>query len=215
MKDIKILLVDDHQIIIDGLKSLLNDTEGIRVVSDSNNGKNAIELLEVLDIDVILMDIDMPVMNGLDAAKIIKENKPDIKVVMLSMHSEKAMVKDLINIGIDGYLLKNSSKEELIDTIEKVSGGEKYFSSDITLSLLAEDNTQMEKDSLAKGINLTTREVEIIKLIAEGFTNKEIGQKLFISHRTVDTHRTNLMKKLEVNNVAGLISYAIKKGIVV
>ncbi len=215
MKDIKILLVDDHQIIIDGLKSLLNDTEGIRVVSDSNNGKNAIELLEVLDIDVILMDIDMPVMNGLDAAKIIKENKPDIKVVILSMHSEKAMVKDLINIGIDGYLLKNSSKEELIDTIEKVSGGEKYFSSDITLSLLAEDNTKMEKDSLAKGINLTTREVEIIKLIAEGFTNKEIGQKLFISHRTVDTHRTNLMKKLEVNNVAGLISYAIKKGIVV
>ena len=213
MKDVRILLVDDHQLIIDGLKSLLNDTEGIRVVSNSNNGKSAIELLEVLDVDVILMDIDMPIMNGLDAAKIIKQKHSSIKIIMLSMHSEKAMIKDLIQIGVDGYLLKNSSKEELINAIVKVSAGGQYFSSDVTLSLLIDDNSEIRGNSL-KGVNLTNREIEIIKLIAEGYTNKEIGEKLFISHRTVDSHRTNLMKKLEVNNVAGLISYAIKRGIV-
>ena len=213
MKDVRILLVDDHQLIIDGLKSLLNDTEGIRVVSNSNNGKSAIELLEVLDVDVILMDIDMPIMNGLDAAKIIKQKHSSIKIIMLSMHSEKAMIKDLIQIGVDGYLLKNSSKEELINAIVKVSAGGQYFSSDVTLSLLIDDSSEIRGNSL-KGVNLTNREIEIIKLIAEGYTNKEIGEKLFISHRTVDSHRTNLMKKLEVNNVAGLISYAIKRGIV-
>ena len=213
MKDVRILLVDDHQLIIDGLKSLLNDTEGIRVVSNSSNGKSAIELLEVLDVDVILMDIDMPIMNGLDAAKIIKQKHSSIKIIMLSMHSEKAMIKDLIQIGVDGYLLKNSSKEELINAIVKVSAGGQYFSSDVTLSLLIDDSSEIRGNSL-KGVNLTNREIEIIKLIAEGYTNKEIGEKLFISHRTVDSHRTNLMKKLEVNNVAGLISYAIKRGIV-
>ena len=213
MKDVRILLVDDHQLIIDGLQSLLNDTEGIRVVSNSSNGKSAIELLEVLDVDVILMDIDMPIMNGLDAAKIIKQKHSSIKIIMLSMHSEKAMIKDLIQIGVDGYLLKNSSKEELINAIVKVSAGGQYFSSDVTLSLLIDDSSEIRGNSL-KGVNLTNREIEIIKLIAEGYTNKEIGEKLFISHRTVDSHRTNLMKKLEVNNVAGLISYAIKRGIV-
>lgn len=213
MKDIRILLVDDHQIIIDGLRALLDSTEGVRVVSVSDNGKNAIDLLKVIDVDVVLMDIDMPIMNGLDAAKIIKEKHPNIKVIMLSMHSEKAMIKDLIKIGIDGYLLKNSSKEELINAIVKVSDGGQFFSSDVTLSLLDDDKMDI-RDNCSKGISLTNREIEIIKLIAEGYTNKEIGEQLFISHRTVDTHRTNLMKKLEVNNVAGLISYAIKSGYV-
>lgn len=214
MSDIRLLLVDDHQIIIDGLQSLFTNVEGIRVVSFANSGRRAIDMLEVLDVDVILMDIDMPNMNGLDAATLIKKKNSSIKIIMLSMHSEKAMIKDLINIGIDGYLLKNSSKDELINAIMKVSEGGQYFSSDVTLSLLQDEKTGTG-NGLTKGIKLTNREIEIIKLIAEGYTNKEIGEKLFISHRTVDTHRTNLMRKLEVNNVAGLISYAIKKGIVV
>ncbi len=212
-KEIRVLLVDDHQIIIDGLQSLLISEVGIRVISNANNGREALELLRVLDVDVVLMDIDMPVMNGLDTAKIVKEKYSNTKVIILSMHSEKAMVKDLIELGVDGYLLKNTSKDELIGAIKKVSEGGRYFSTDVTLSLLEKENTN-KLNITNSGIKLTVREIEIIKLIAEGYTNKEIGDQLFISHRTVDTHRTNLMKKIEVNNVAGIISYAIKNGFI-
>ena len=211
MKNLNILLVDDHQIIIDGLRLLINNVDGMHIVGDANNGKEAIDLLKILDVDVVLMDIDMPVMNGLDATKSIKSGSNKTKVLMLSMHCESGMVKELIEIGADGYLLKNASKEELIEAITKVSRGEQYFSTDVTLSLL---QTNKSKVKTKLEVDLTNRELEILKLIADGFSNKEIGEQLFISHRTVDTHRTNLMKKLDVNNIAGLVSFAIKNGIV-
>jgi len=211
MKELNILLVDDHQIIIDGLLLLINSVEGMKVIGDANNGKEAIELLKVLDADVVLMDIDMPVMNGIDATKAIKDQAGKTKVIILSMHCESGMVKELIEIGADGYLLKNASKEELIQAITKVADGKQYFATDVTLSLLNNDKPQLQSNL---EIELTKRETEILKLIADGFSNKEIGEQLFISHRTVDTHRTNLMKKLEVNNIAGLISFAIKNRIV-
>jgi len=211
MKELKVLLVDDHQIITDGLRSLVNSVEGMQVIGDASNGKEAIELLKVLDVDVVLMDIDMPVMNGLDATKAIKAKPGKTKVIILSMHCESGMVKELIGIGADGYILKNASKEELIQAIQKVAAGQQYFATDVTLSLL---NNKQNPNHSNLDVELTNRELEILKLIADGFSNKEIGEKLFISHRTVDTHRTNLMKKLEVNNIAGLISFAIKKGIV-
>lgn len=211
MKKLNILLVDDHQIIIDGLRLLINSVEGMLVIGDANNGKEAIELLEVLDTDVVLMDIDMPVMNGLDATKTIKTRHKNIKVLILSMHCDGGMVKELIGIGADGYIMKNASKEELIQAITKVASGQQYFSTDVTLSLL-DKNASVSASKLE--IDLTNRELEILKLIADGFSNKEIGEQLFISHRTVDTHRTNLMKKLNVNNIAGLVSFAIKNGLV-
>ncbi|MBU3927126.1 MAG: response regulator transcription factor [Bacteroidetes bacterium] len=212
-EEIKVLLVDDHQIIIDGLQSLIENAEGIRVISQANNGREALEILKILDVDVVLMDIDMPVMNGLDAAKIIHENYEATKVIILSMHGEKALVKELLKMGVDGYLLKNASKDELLNAIKIVAAGDRYFSSDVTVSLL--NNEPANSKTLTKsGLKLTVREIEILKLIAEGFTNKEIGEQLFISHRTVDTHRTNLMKKLNINNVAGLISFAIKNDII-
>ena len=211
MKDLNILLVDDHQIIIDGLRLLVNSVEGMTVIGDANNGKEAIELLKVLDADVVLMDIDMPAMNGLDATKLIKAKAGNTKVIILSMHCESGMVKELIEIGVDGYLLKNASKEELIQAITKVAEGQQYFATDVTLSLLDKNKPHIQSNL---EIELTKRETEILKLIADGFSNKEIGEQLYISHRTVDTHRTNLMKKLEVNNIAGLISFAIKNGIV-
>lgn len=211
MKELSVLLVDDHQIIIDGLRSLVNSVEGLKVIGEANNGKEAIELLKILDADVVLMDIDMPVMNGLDATKAIKAKPGKTKVIILSMHCESGMVKELIGIGVDGYILKNASKEELIQSITKVADGQKYFATDVTLSLLNKEKTSNQSKL---DIELTNREREILKLIADGFSNKEIGEQLFISHRTVDTHRTNLMKKLEINNIAGLISFAIKNGIV-
>ena len=210
---IRVLLVDDHQLILDGLKSLLKDTGNLVVAGEANNGREAIRLLDILNVDVVLMDIDMPVMNGIDALKEIKRIKPPAKVIILSMHIESGMIRNLLGIGADGYLLKSTSQEELIRAITKVAEGDKYFSADVTLSLLNPSQNTFQSSKLQVEI-LTIREEEILKLIAEGFSNKEIGAKLFISHRTVDTHRTNLMKKLNANNIAGLISYAIRNSLI-
>lgn len=211
MKEIRVLIVDDHQIILDGLKSLLSSTGDIRVVQTANDGLEALNILKVLTVDVVLMDIDMPVMNGLDAAIKVKQQAGAPKIIILSMHHESGMVKNLIEIGVDGYLVKNSGKEETISAIRQVASGKKVFSPVITMTLAGEpDNGKRENP----GIDLTEREIEILKLIVDGFSNKEIGEKLYISHRTVDTHRTNMMKKLGVNNIAGLVSYAIKNKIV-
>jgi len=212
MEKIRILLVDDHQIILDGLRSLLKGVNDIQVIGDALNGEEAINTLQVLTADLVLMDIDMPVLNGIDATMRIKEEFPHTKVLILTVHNESSLIRNLISIGADGYLLKNSCKEELLDAIYKVQSGEKYFSSEVTLSLMQEDNS---RDELLKSdIEFTKRELDVLRLLADGCTNKEIGEKLFISHRTVDTHRTNIMKKVGVNNVAGLISFAIKNNLV-
>jgi len=212
MSKIKVLLVDDHQIIIDGLKSLLSNSGEIAIVSEANNGREALRILDLIEIDVVLMDIDMPVLNGIETLKEIRRNGSAVKVIILSMHNEAGMIKSLVNIGANGYLLKSSSQDEVISAILKVAGGQQYFSTEVTLSLLNKSQNGIQSNQQLE--LLTDRETEIIQLIAEGFSNKEIGDKLFISHRTVDTHRTNLMKKLNVSNIAGLISYAIKNGIV-
>jgi len=208
MSKINVLLTDDHQIIIDGLKSLLKNSDEIIVAAEANNGREALRILGLLSIDVLLMDIDMPVMNGIEALKEIRKQFRDVKVIILSMHNEAGMIKSLIDLGANGYLLKSCSQDELLGAIRKVASGQSYFSTDVTLALLKPANPEQKNEML------TERETEILKLIAAGFSNKEIGDQLFISHRTVDTHRTNLMKKLDVSNIAGLISYAIKNGIV-
>jgi len=215
MSLIKVLITDDHQIIIDGLKSLLADKEQIKVIAEASNGKEALDILKLLQVDVVLMDIDMPVLNGIEATKEIKAEYPETKVIILSMYKESGLIKTLIQIGADGYLLKNSDKDELIEAITRVASGQQYFSSDVTMSLLdkiSKKSSQFQPDKRVS--ELTQREIEILKLITEGFSNKEIGDKLFISHRTVDSHRTNLMKKVGVNNIAGLIRFAIKTGFV-
>ncbi|MBV5313423.1 MAG: response regulator transcription factor [Prolixibacteraceae bacterium] len=212
MNRIKVLLVDDHQLIIDGLKSLLKNTDEIVVAAEANNGREALRILDMLEIDVVLMDIDMPVMNGIDTLKEMQKLNSRFKVIILSMHQEAGMIKSLMSIGAHGYLLKSCAQDELISAIRKVAAGQQFFSPEVTLSLL--NPTPNNPLNTNQPELLTDRETEILKLIAEGFSNKEIGSKLFISHRTVDTHRTNLMKKLNSSNIAGLISYAIKNGIV-
>ena len=161
------------------------------------------------------MDIDMPVLNGIEATKLIKEKFPHVKVIILSMHNESGLIKTLLKTGADGYVLKNADRSELLEAIKMVSGGKSYFSADVTRSLaVGDENPGSGFHKENKVADLTTREIEILKLIAEGYSNKEIGDKLFISHRTVDTHRTNLMKKLDVNNVAGIIRFAISNGFI-
>lgn len=211
MNKIKVLLTDDHQIIIDGLKSLLKNSEEIIVCGEANNGREALKIIGIISIDLVLMDIDMPVMNGIDTLKEIRKQYQNVKVIILSIHNEAGLIKSLMDIGANGYLLKSCTQDELINAIKKVSAGQTYFSTDVTLALLNSSGTSYPEQ---KNELLTDRETEILKMIAAGFSNKEIGDQLFISHRTVDTHRTNLMKKLNVSNIAGLISYAIKNGIV-
>lgn len=211
----RLIIADDHQLVAEGLKSIIESVDENKVIAMAANGKELLKQLEVIDTDLILLDIDMPVMNGIEAMQHIRKSHPDIKVIVLSMHEEKSLVKKFTDMGAMGFLIKNTDQDELLLAIKRVIGGGKYFSSSLTMNMIG--GSVASRSTVfydAHKASLTEREIEILKLIAEGFSNKEIGDKLFISHRTVDTHRTNLMKKLEVNNIAGLIRYAIKSGFV-
>lgn len=207
--NIRLILVDDHQIVLDGLKALLDDLDGFDCVATAANGQKALELLNVFDVDVVLMDLDMPVLNGVEATRRIKREYPNIKVISLTQHSERAMVQQLLECGSDGYLLKNIAQDDLAASIKKVVGGERVFSDEVSMGLVGK---AVEKNANGVEVELTEREIEILALIAEGLSSKQIGEKLFISPRTVDTHRTNLMNKLDIHNVAGLIRFALKNG---
>ncbi len=214
----RIIITDDHQLILDGLRSIIAGESDLQLLAEANNGQQALSLCESLQPDLVLMDIDMPVMNGLEATTQIKKKFPSVRVMVLTMHDEAALVKRIMEIGADGYMLKNADQEELLSAIRKVAGGEKHYSEKV-LNALKEGKTDSSQFSLRPTdavllSTLTEREVEILRLLAEGLSNKEIGDKIFISHRTVDTHRTNLMKKLDVHNVAGLIRFAIRNGLI-
>ena len=211
----KLLFVDDHQLIIDGLKGFFLANPKYKIVGEANNGEDAIKLASVLVPDLILMDIEMPGISGIQASQEIKKANPEIKIVIISMHKEKELIKKLLSYNIDGYLLKNSSQEEVLRSTQLVLSGEQYFSEDVKESLKkANDKLEVRVSDVSILGSLTEREIEILKNVADGKSNKEIGEVLFISHRTVDTHRTNLMKKLNVNNVAGLIKFAFKNGLI-
>tara|TARA_B100000965_G_scaffold405443_1_gene439598 strand:- start:1648 stop:2313 length:666 start_codon:yes stop_codon:yes gene_type:complete len=213
----KILIVDDHQLVLDGLSSIIKELDNFEIVAKAQNGKEAIDYFRAIEPDIILMDIDMPIMNGMEAMRRIKSENADQRIIILTMHNESSLIKKVMEIGADGYVLKNADRTEFYNALCAVSEGKSYFSSDVTHSLLNPDKSvaksfEINPDTIQLS-KLTEREVDVLKLIAEGFSNKEIGEKLFISHRTVDTHRTNLMKKLDAHNIAGLIKFAIKNGL--
>lgn len=211
----KIIIADDHQLVAEGLKAIVEQNENNQVISMASNGAELLKQLEIVQPDLILLDIDMPVMNGMEALPLIKKKYPEVKVIVLTMHEEKSLVKKFTSLGAQGFVVKSTDQDELLMAINRVIYGGQYFSSSLTLNMIAQGmSPATNSDFDDKKAILTDREVEILKLIAAGMSNKEIGEKLFISHRTVDTHRTNLMKKLEVNNIAGLIRYAIKHGFV-
>lgn len=216
MKQINIMIVDDHQIIIDGLKALFNSVKNISVVAEANNGKDAIAILEKTPVDIILMDIEMPVLNGYDAATIITSKYPELKIIALTTYDEKFIVQKMITAGALGYILKNIDKDVLIKAINTVIKGETFFSSEIPIILSSHTSEETILPQTQSSYNslLSPREIEILKYIANGLSNIEISQKLFISSKTVDTHRTNIMKKLNIHNVVGLVKYAIKSGLI-
>ena len=215
-QQIHIMIVDDHQIIVDGIKSLLKEVENITVVAEANNGRDAIAMLEKTPVTIILMDIEMPILNGCDATAMITSRYPDIKIIALTTHDEKSIVRKMLNAGASGYVLKNINKEILVEAITTVAKGNIYFSSEISLALAspsAEEIIAPAKHPSSAAF-LSSREIEILKHLANGLSNNEIAEKLFISPNTVDTHRTHIMSKLKIHNVVSLVKYAIKSGLI-
>ena len=213
---IKILIADDHPLIAEGIKNTFENQIEFMVVAVVNNGKEAIDFIEKHIVDIALLDINMPIMDGIECAKKIITDFKDVKVAMLSMHQEKSLIQNLIKIGVKGYMLKTIPSDELLTAIKNIYNGKEYFNSDVTKALISDNNSSTfnqfsKKSPLLE--TLTSREKEIIKHITQGLTNNQIGEKLFISPRTVDTHRTNIMRKIEVNNVASLIRFAFQNGL--
>jgi DNA-binding NarL/FixJ family response regulator len=206
-KKIKLFIADDHQILLDGLLTMFKGVDKIDVVATASNGEEVLRDLVSLEVDVLLMDIQMPVKDGYATAKVVKEKYPKIRIIILSMHNEKIYIERMYSAGIHGYLLKSAGKEEIIQAIEKVSNGEKYFSSEVTAAIL--DQKTNSSTSITSS-ELTKREREILSHIASGLTNPEIADKLFLSPATIKTHRKNIMRKLDVNNTASLVKYALE-----
>lgn len=210
---IKVLLAEDHEILRDGLKAILSGNSEISIVGEAGNGQEVIEHLKNVEPDVILMDINMPVMNGVEATQYISKNYPDIKVVILSMMEHENYLNQLKEAGAKGYLIKSTSKEELIYAIKMVQKGHMYVCSGMTMNLLSKPKQEETAFTYPPSANLSKREVEVLKLIAEGLTNNEIAERIFTSRRTVETHRMNLISKTGTKNTATLIKYAIKNGL--
>ena len=211
---INLILADDHHLIIDGITKLLEDESDINIVASCSNGKEVLEILPEISVDVLLLDLDMPIMNGLQCAETVKKKYPEVKIAILTMHQEKALIKKFIEFGVNGYFLKTIQKDELVHAIRTIASGVDYFPSDVTKALLQKQSIipDVTQSPLLK--ELTTREIEIITLVAQGYSNTEIGKKLFISHRTVDTHRTNIMRKLDLHNVAEIVRFAFQNKLI-
>lgn len=204
---VNLLIVDDHQLIIDGLQQILKEENGIGIITTATNGYEAVSTAVNSDVDCIIMDINMPQLNGLEATKLIKNKKPFIKVIVVSMLCDASIVSKMLKAGADAYINKDTGKGELLKAISKVMNGEKYISPEISNNLFTHlSDRDVHISSNDK--HLTPRELEIIRYIAEGLTNIEIATKLFLCTSTIDTHRKNVLAKLQLKNTAALVKYA-------
>lgn len=211
---ISIILADDHKIITDGISSLLEQESDMHIAAVFTNGRDVVHYIPDHPIDLIMLDIDMPHMNGIECAEWILNRNPSQNVAILTMHEEKALITKFIEMGIRGYFIKTIEKPELVQAIRTIHGGGEYFPASVTKALLAKKNTVIDVSINPIVNELSSRETEIIKLVAQGMSNKEIGEHLFISYRTVDTHRSNVMKKLNIHNIAGLVRFAFQNKLV-
>jgi two-component system response regulator NreC len=208
----RILLADDHKIVRDGLRTMLELEADIEVAAEAQNGRMAVQLVRKLAPDVVIMDINMPDLNGIDATRQIMAEQPGVKVIALSMHSQKQFVEGMLRAGVSAYLLKDTAFEELVKAVRIVLSGKKYLSPDVT-DIVVQDYVQPPADRGISSSELTLREREVLQLIAEGRSTREIASALFISVKTVESHRKNIMQKLDLYTVAELTKYAIRTGL--
>jgi two-component system, NarL family, response regulator NreC len=211
---IRVLLAEDHHIIRQGIRSLLEKEIGIQVVGEAEDGRETVRMAGELKPDVVLMDVSMPNLNGVEAARKINEIDQDIKVIALSVHSDDQYVSGMLTAGASGYLLKDCVLEELVKAIESVANGHMYLSASIAKGIVQEYKSLKSRETRSVFATLTSREREILQLIAESKSMKQIAAELFISEKTVATHRQHIMDKLGVGSVPDLVKYAIREGMI-
>lgn len=214
-KIVRVLLAEDHTIVRKGLRSLLDGETGIEVIGEAGDGREAIEKVRQLRPDVVLMDITMPGLNGLEATRQIKKRFPEVKVVILTVHTTEEYILQILRAGASGYVVKQAAPTELLSAIQAAYRGDSFLSPSISAKVIEEYIRQAEAMAERNSYNrLTDREREVLQLIAEGHSNREIAELLHISVKTVETHRTHLMDKLDLHNTAELTQYAIRKGVI-
>ncbi|SFW43486.1 response regulator [Cellulophaga fucicola] len=212
MKTYNLIIADDHKMFIDGLMSILQDAPEFNVTTTAKNGAQVVKYLDINgaeNIHLLVTDLTMPEMDGIELNSIVKERFPGLKTLVVSMHIDGTMIDTLIRANVDGYVPKNAEKEELLEAIRTIIGGEKYFSTEIKKAY----TDAMFANKKEKEISLTNREKEVLKLIAEEYTTQEIADELFLSKHTIESYRKNLISKLNVKNLAGLTKHAIKMGL--
>lgn len=203
----RVLLCDDHALVMDGIRSRLECFEHITIIGEAGNGLEALSLARELHPDIVLMDISMPVMNGLEAAEKFRETMPETKVVILSMHENPEYLRTAQQAGARGFILKDVSSNDMVRAIETIANGGEAYSSTF-------ERISSSEGSNSDGVPLTTRERTVLRLLAKGASNKHVARELDISVRTVETHRRNIKRKLDIDSSAGLVRYAIEKGLV-
>lgn len=209
MKNIKLILVDDHKLLRDGLRNIIEQRSNMHIIGEASDGREGIKICSKLMPDVVVMDVAMPGLNGIEAAKQIHKAFPSIKIIGLSMHSTKQFIQGMFKAGAFGYLLKDGDSDELITAITTVMENKKYLSKDINQDFL----TLLKSGKVIEKAKLSSREKEVLQLIAEGKSSKEIGDILFLSPKTVDVHRNNIMKKIDLHTIPELTKYAIQEGL--
>jgi len=218
MKKIRLLLADDHTLVRKGIRSLLEDEADLEVVGEAEDGYDTLAKVVELAPDLVVIDIGMPSLNGIEAVRRIKKERPAVRLLILTMHDNEAYITETLQAGADGYVLKKSGPRELINAIRIVMGGESYLSPAISTKMINRYIRQPADPKREQGVEgnlLTAREREIVQLIAEGHSNKDIARKLGISLKTVKNHRGNLMEKLDLHNTAEITQYAIRQGMVI
>ncbi|PIP55033.1 MAG: DNA-binding response regulator [Bacteroidetes bacterium CG23_combo_of_CG06-09_8_20_14_all_32_9] len=204
---VEVMIVDDHQMFIDGIKLLLSKVKNIKIVAEALNGKQALEVLYSRKIDIVMTDISMPEMSGVELTRLIKKEFPQIKVLVVTMYNDYGIINEIIHSEAEGYILKNTGTQELINAITKISDNGTYYCNEMVSILM--DNIKIENKQKEQTKNLTSRELEILKLICQEYSSSEIASKLFISKFTVDTHRKHILHKTNSGTLVGLIKFAI------
>ncbi len=211
--DIKVLIVDDHKIMREGLRQLLKNKSQIKVIGEAKNGRDAVGMVKSMSPNVVVMDVAMPELNGMEATRIIKNDSPNTRVIALSSHNGKEFVTGMFGAGASGYLLKDCAFDELVGAIEAVNSKHTYLSKEITDILVKEFASNMQMGTSTKTDNLTLREKEVLQLLSEGSNTKSIAERLFVSSKTIESHRQKIMQKLDLHSVPELTKYAIRMGL--
>lgn len=217
MNKIKVILVDDHQLVRDGIRALLSGLPDIEVVAEASEANSLLDILKNTLPDVVIVDISLPGISGIELTRIITTDHPELKVIMLSMYTNQEFIFNAIKFGAKGYLPKNITREELVDAIKQVYNGNEYFSKDVSGIILKNYLKQVKNPERVETLQeerLTPREMEILKFVAEGYSNQLIADKLFISVRTVESHKNHIMQKLELTTTVDLVKYALKNKII-